>query len=467
MLLIELRSINEQLRVLETPTTVIDVPESKSLKTTTSPVQTASGKDSTNPLKAEVLLKSLDNTDLGSSNLNSKLAYANPFAFGKSKMTSLGTNTLVQEPAFKPDYLQAAKSKQERFYVIYKGPRAGIYTNWGEVHKICQEDRSTNKKFSNIEQAQMEFHIHGEHGEKTKINPVLLRPKINPKIDRKWEEHRDHRIKISEEPIGLEPIVYHQEFVQLWNKARAACQEDLIYERFYTTDKPSKSLYNFVEGADSRLVYQAFRAGLVNNIYPSNNLLEIKDFPKAINETIKHFSKKVLKSQDKPIYIKIVSSVPDWDHEENYSPYHFMEIGLAKPNTELQFSKVMTDVLANPFLDAVQKIRNQGLKRIAELILQTITEGNKKVNYADSHCIIISHKNSTEDDINLINQFGLPFLKNTIEAKGTTKEAYCRQARQLFEEHSCIYCTESKDKEAGPSTPIKAVPTTEDESSSD
>ncbi|GJZ19979.1 hypothetical protein Tco_0556569 [Tanacetum coccineum] len=309
MLLIELRSINEQLRVLETPTTVIDVPESKSLKTATSPVQTASGKDSTNPLKAEVLLKSLDNTDLGSSNLNSKLAYANPFAFGKSKMTSLGTNTLVQEPAFKPDYLQAAKSKQERFYVIYKGPRA--------------------------EQAQMEFHIHGEHGEKTKINPVLLRPKINPKIDRKWEEHRDHRIKISEEPIGLEPIVYHQEFVQLWNKARAACQERFIIKRFYTTDKPSKSLYNFVEGADSRLVYQAFRAGLVNNIYPSNNLLEIKDFPKAINETIKHFRKKVLKAQDKPIYIKIVSSVPDWDHEENYSPYHFMEIGLAKPNTEL------------------------------------------------------------------------------------------------------------------------------------
>ncbi|GJT10289.1 hypothetical protein Tco_0857331 [Tanacetum coccineum] len=77
---------------------------------------------------------------------------------------------------------------------------------------------------------------------------------------------------------------------------------------------------------------------------------------------------------------------------------------------------------------------------------------------------IISHKNNTKDDINLINQFGLPFLKNIIEAKGTTKEAYFRQARQLFEEHSCIYCTESKDKEAGPSTPIKAVPTTEDES---
>ncbi|GJW25171.1 hypothetical protein Tco_0038982 [Tanacetum coccineum] len=405
MKLIELQSINEQLRVLETPTTVIDVPESESLKTTTSPVQTASGKDSTNPLKAEVLLKNLDNTGLGSLNLNSKLAYANPFTFGKSKITKLATNTLVQE-------------------------------------QNLSRNQSTNKKFSSLEQAQMEFHLHGDHDEKTRTNPIFLRPKISQKIEKIKEEHRDQRIKISEEPIGLEPIIYYQEFIQLWNKARAACQDDFIHERFYTTDKPSKSLYNFVEGADSRLIYQAFRAGLVNNIYPSNNLLELKEFPKPISEVIKHFRKKVLKAQDKPIYACLSQQ-------------------------ELQFSKVMEDKLENPFLEAVQKARNQGLKRIAELILQTITEGNKKVNYADGHCIIVSHKTSTEEDINLLNQFGLPFLKTTMKAKGTTKEAYCRQARQLFEEHSCNYCIESKEKEVGPSTSTKQVPTTEDESSSD
>ncbi|GJT13785.1 ribonuclease H-like domain-containing protein [Tanacetum coccineum] len=157
--------------------------------------------------------------------------------------------------------------------ISMEGPRAGIYTNWGEVHRICQEDKSTNKKFSNHEQAQMEFHLHGDHDEKTKTNPIFLRPKI--RIDKIKEDHRDQRIKISEEPIGLEPIIYYQEFIQLWNKARAACQDDFIHERFYTTDKPSKSLYNFIEGADSRLIYQAFRAGLVDNIYPSNNLLGV------------------------------------------------------------------------------------------------------------------------------------------------------------------------------------------------
>ncbi|GKG05022.1 Orf y, partial [Tanacetum coccineum] len=96
------------------------VPEEETLKTTTSPAQTATGKDLTNPLRADKGLQ---------------------YTSGSFK---------------------AAKSNQERFYVIYKGPRAGIYTNWGEVHKICQEDKSTNKKFSNLEQAQMEFHLHGD-----------------------------------------------------------------------------------------------------------------------------------------------------------------------------------------------------------------------------------------------------------------------------------------------------------------
>ncbi|GKA44964.1 hypothetical protein Tco_0737760 [Tanacetum coccineum] len=216
-------------------------------------------------------------------------------------------------------------------------------------------------------------------------------------------------------------------------------------ESLKTTTSPVQT----ASGADSRLIYQAFRAGLVNNIYPSNNLLELKEFPKPISEVIKHFRKKVLKAQDKPIYVKVVSSIPDWNHEENYSPYHFMEIGLAKPNKELQFSKVMEDKLENPFLEAVQKARNQGLKRIAELILQTITEGNKKVNYADSHCIIISHKTSTEEDINLLNQFGSPFLKKyTIEAKVLTRKLNADMRDSSLKEHS-------------------NVPTTEDESSSD
>ncbi|GJR74664.1 putative ribosomal protein L9/RNase H1 [Tanacetum coccineum] len=464
MLLIQLQSVQERLRLFNNPTTAIEVPEEETLKTTTSPVQTATGKDLTNPLRADALLKSInkDNTGLSSSlSLNSKLVYPSPSTFGKSKMTNLATNPLMQEPVFKPDYLKAAKKEEERYYVVFKGPRSGIYTTWGETQKICQEDKSTNKKFRTLEQAQMELRLYGEAKKAT----PLLRPKINPLINKRREAARDQRF-LKEEPIGLEPMVYFQEFVQLWNKARSACQQDFINERFYTTDKPTKSLYNFIEGSDPQLIYQAFRAGLIDNIYPSNNLLEIKEFHSSIFEAIKRFRKNVLKAQDKKIYIKVTSSIPDWNHEENYSPYHCMEIGLAKSNENLHFSKAMEDKSQNPFLEVIKSQRVQGLKRISEIILQAITEENRKVNYADSHCIVISYKNEAEkQDIQLLTQYGIPFLTNTIDAASTTKEAFCKHARQLFEEHSCIYCKDkNEEKEAGPSTSPKE-PTSDEESS--
>ncbi|GJZ69199.1 interactor of constitutive active ROPs 4-like protein [Tanacetum coccineum] len=165
MLLIQLQSVQERLRLFNNPTTAIEVPEEETLKTTTSPVQTATGKDLTNPLRADALLKSInkDNTGLSSSlSLNSKLVYSSPSTFGKSKMINLATNPLMQEPVFKPDYLKAAKKEEERYYVVFKGPRSGIYTTWGETQKICQEDKSTNKKFRTLEQAQMELRLYGE-----------------------------------------------------------------------------------------------------------------------------------------------------------------------------------------------------------------------------------------------------------------------------------------------------------------
>ncbi|GJV35937.1 hypothetical protein Tco_1408414 [Tanacetum coccineum] len=230
------------------------------------------------------------------------------------------------------------------------------------------------------------------------------------------------------------------------------------------TDKQLKSLYSFIEGSRSSI--NSFRAGLINNIYPSNNLLEIKEFQSSVFETIKKFRKNVLKAQDKKIYIKVTSSIPDWNHEENYSPYHCMEIGLARKNEELQFSKAMEDKLQNPFLEVIKNQRVQSLKRISEIILQAITEENRKVNYADSHCIVISYKNEAEEqDIQLLTQYGIPFLTNTIDAASTTKEAFCKHAKQLFEEHSCIFCQDkSKEKDVGPSTTPKE-PTTDEESS--
>ncbi|GJY69825.1 hypothetical protein Tco_0472807 [Tanacetum coccineum] len=134
-----------------------------------------------------------------------------------------------------------------------------------------------------------------------------------------------------------------EEFRQIWSKARAACPEDFLHEKFFTTDKVTKSLYNFVEGADPKLIYQAFKAGLINNIYPSHNLQELRHFPQPMVDFIKNFQKKVLKAKDDPIYVKVISSILDWQQEEGYDPYHFLEIGLAKSKKEISQSQPMEE----------------------------------------------------------------------------------------------------------------------------
>nr|GFA81820.1 hypothetical protein [Tanacetum cinerariifolium] len=199
-----------------------------------------------------------------------------------------------------------------------------------------------------------------------------------PKVKaEKKKEHRDQRFKNSVREESPEPIVLIEEFIQLWNKARAACQEDFLHEKFFTTDKLTKSLFNFVEGADPILIYQSFRA--------------------------------------------------DWNHEENYSPYHFIEIGLASSKKELQPSTAKKDDPDRSLLDTLAKIRVQNLRRIAEQILHALSEGERKINYAGRHCIITSRSlaESSEEDSLALQQYGLPFLKNTIEASGTTKGAFC------------------------------------------
>nr|GEZ07223.1 hypothetical protein [Tanacetum cinerariifolium] len=241
------------------------------------------------------------------------------------------TTTVTNVPELTPDYLKEVKQEPKYYYVIYKGPHSGIHTDWGVTKAFCNNDRVTCKKFKSEESARISLATYSQEGLDQK--PVLLRLKIQ-KIK---EEHRDQRFKITEDKDQdiFKPPMKFEEFRLIWNKARAACPEDFLHEKFFTTYKVTKSLYNFVEGADPKLIQQAFEAGLKNNIYPSHNLQELRHFPQPVVDSIKNFRKKVLKAKDDPIYIKIISSVPDWQQEDGYKSYHFLEIGLAKSKKEI------------------------------------------------------------------------------------------------------------------------------------
>ena len=439
LLLIELNSLEQKISLLET--TVTDVPESASLQTKASPQQTAAGKDSTNPLKAGALLKSImkETATPLPNGKTSLLVNSNPYTEGISKMTILSpTNKTVQE--LKPDYRKALDKEATRFYVIYKGPHAGIHTDWGTTETFCKVDKVTCKKFPSEASARLSIAIFKEESSK---KTVLLRPKIQTAK----EDHRDQRLVIPEsiqhEAIN-QPLEF-EDFRCLWNKARAACPEDLVHEKFYTTDKKTKSLFNFIEGADARLIQQAYSAGLIDNIYPSANLQELKFLPSTMVEKIKTFRRKVLKAKDEPLYIRFTSSIPEWIHGSVLPAYHFVEVGIANSKKEIGQSMVMND-MNDQFLEVLHNNRINGLRRICEKILEIIKGSKKKVNYADSHCIVTSwsYSNINPEDVNTASAFGEKFFNNSMQVCSDTCKTFCKHAQQLFEGHLCRYCKEEE-----------------------
>ncbi|KAL7611811.1 hypothetical protein Lser_V15G09382 [Lactuca serriola] len=257
------------------------------------------------------------------------------------------------------------------------------------------------------------------------------------------------------------PEISFEDFRTIWKKARAACPEDLVHEKFFTTDKKTKSLFNFLEGSDAKLVYQAFQAGLIDNIYPSCNLQELIFFPSNMVESIKNFRKKVLKAKDNPIYIRCISSLPEWIQESTLSPYHFLEIGLSKANRDIEQSQPMEDKDL-PFTEILHPNRINGLRRISEKIIEIISGSKKKINYTNSHCIITSwsYNNTSQEDLRQASKFGEKFMNNSMEVSNATRQHFCRHAEQLFEEHLCHFC-ESKDSET-----MEGPPSEDDKSSS-
>nr|GEU71396.1 hypothetical protein [Tanacetum cinerariifolium] len=318
-----------------------------------------------------------------------------------------------------------------------------LVTFLGITEAFCNNDRVTCKKFKSEESARISLATYSQEGLDQK--PVLLRLKIQ-KIK---EEHKDQRFKIPEDKDQdiFKPPMKFEEFRLIWNKARAACPEDFLHEKFFTTDKVTKSLYNFVEGADPKLIQQAFEAGLINNIYPSHNLQELRHFPQPMVDSIKNFRKKVFKAKDDLIYIKVISSVQD-----GYKSYHFLEIGLAKSKKDISQSQPMEE--QQSFRDNLLKLRVNSLRRISKKILEVLTGTKKKVNYVNNNCIITSwsFSNNNEEDIQAISRFEEKFMKNNIQASSTTRQNFCRHLKQLFEDHYCQYCIDNNATKNGPST---------------
>ncbi|KAD2392917.1 hypothetical protein E3N88_39894 [Mikania micrantha] len=162
ILLVELKAIQEKIALYDESlrTTANSEQESERKKSESIPCQTAKGKEKSSLLTPVALEKSKNkvNEELQSS--------SSPVANGSGKDIS---NPLIADSLLKtdkvslrPSYAQIIDNPEEtektnsRFYVIFDGEHRGIYEDWSIVSKYVTGKPFMFKKFGSLLQAQQE-----------------------------------------------------------------------------------------------------------------------------------------------------------------------------------------------------------------------------------------------------------------------------------------------------------------------
>ncbi|ALD49091.1 ORF6 [Atractylodes mild mottle virus] len=427
-----------------------DNPCSSGSKLSSSPVQTASGKDSTNPLKGVAFPKSQENQVQSSRLISEKREILD-----KCQSSRLITKMSDQELSLKPNGSKDESLKGimvpntvKHYYCVFNGPLAGIYEEWKNAKAATENIPNVkHKKFKSLLEANVAA------GKYAKENPCetprlisradSLKPITFSEVIRQPKETKVSLGKpVSSQPPAP-PKEQHEELsldgFQYWYKAaREADESKLVDEQFFTTDNANLSYFNFVKNANPDQVYEAFVYGLVRTIYPSINLQELRSFPKDFIKAVKKFRTKTSSGKaDRDIYLKVSSAIPVFINGEiAYKPHHVIQIGFSK-DVQYTPSKVMpTTVEAKDLIELAKRKFNNVLERVFEFN----DDSKVFINYVDHKVLLHSKKATTigEEDVQKILQ-----LRKTVTNHLIFKihfEDICDLIKKKESSFSCPLC---------------------------
>ncbi|KAI3772321.1 hypothetical protein L6452_03503 [Arctium lappa] len=280
-------------------------------KSSASPVQTATGKDLSNPLKPVALAKSQEegssSSSLDSLNLRPNGDYENP---QKSKV-----HPLVQSqdcPGVKA------------YYVVFNGPKAGIYTSWNVAETTVKGVSGVkHKKYKSYDEARVSANIYTAAEYKAPLELITSSEALRPSLSTVLTREKDPKVVLRiiprrftytiqgvlEEMKDYDLEATYTGFKYLYEKGRKTTEVSFVEEHYYTTDKRNISYFNFYLNAHPEFVLEAYQFGLLRMIYPSDNLLELSKFPAKFRNAVKTYKKKCLKGAEKEIFLKFQSSL--------------------------------------------------------------------------------------------------------------------------------------------------------------
>ncbi|KAJ9535106.1 LOW QUALITY PROTEIN: hypothetical protein OSB04_un001816 [Centaurea solstitialis] len=311
----------------------IVTPAVKIPEVTTIPKQTASGKESPNPLTPVTLVKS---------------------QFEDSSSSTSGSSDLNLRP--NEGILHPNKSKEKflvhshgclgakAYYVVFNGPKAGIYTTWSMAEQATKGYSSVkHRKYKSYDEARIAANIFTSEEFKAPLELINGSEGLKPTFAKSLTKEKSSKVILGSTPKIQHPVVKLEDmedydlessysgFDYMYKKGRESTALDFVDERFYTSDKRNISYFNFFPNADPLFILEAYHYGLLSMVYPSNSLLEISKFPKEFRDAIKAYKKKCLKGLEKEIYLNFQSTVMFWDEDEQpIQTYNYVQIGVIK-----------------------------------------------------------------------------------------------------------------------------------------
>ena len=182
-------------------------------------------------------------------------------------------------------------------------------------------------------------------------------------------------------------------------------------------------------------------------ICPSANLQEISLLPQGVFTAVKHYRTKVLKEQNRRVYLSVRSSFLDWhemedetDSLKNYPAYHFIRLGMLRQMEVTPCTSMKEEVTSNLNM-LLPSLRAQSLGRIISKVRNYYRDSMIRVNFQNTHIIIISESLSviSEQDCKKLQDFEAQFYDNSLEISISTKRYYCAYGSK---DHKCDLCLE-------------------------
>nr|WUF06584.1 caulimovirus viroplasmin [Angelica bushy stunt virus]WUF06591.1 caulimovirus viroplasmin [Angelica bushy stunt virus] len=447
-----LKSVNQtsdQQRVIPTPCL-------ETSKNVASPVTLSIGKDGSNPC-ADSLQKTM--IDVQTSNNVSN-----------ASVLTLKPNGGIQIPEKSIEKSVACPVGIKNYYVVFNGPYPGIYTSWNIAEKAVKGRSGVqHRKFKDFAEAKAAAAIFTNSEQIAPLELILDDSRINP-YKMALEKISNLKVIGKKVPVAKQQVEFileedtdfdvkventYEDFSYIYSVARRATPQQFEQEHFFTTDKSNLSYINAFPSVHPELVYESYSFGLLNIVYPSESMEEIKLFPEQFRKAILQFRKKCL-SKDQSVFIKFQSTLGFWEgHDndlENYiSPYHYVNIGAVKERIYTP-SKEMEITLQKE--DLKQLAEEKGLEIIRRLF-SLPDEAKIHINLCTYTNLItsFSHKGMTPEDKKKLALFKERIISPL--AFGRHNESFCKKKKRLLATfgvaYSCKFCPKAENNGASTS----------------